>query len=65
MLETKASIPLVDRVAAVSQLRFSGSSHISLPCCNLEEFKLFYSQVMGRERVHLMWDWLERCGVPS
>jgi catechol 2,3-dioxygenase-like lactoylglutathione lyase family enzyme len=31
---------------------FSGMSHISLPCRDLEESKIFYSEVMGGELVH-------------
>ena len=32
--------------------RFSGMSHVSLPCRDLAESKVFYSQVMGGELVH-------------
>jgi catechol 2,3-dioxygenase-like lactoylglutathione lyase family enzyme len=35
----------------VRQPRFSGMSHLSLPCRNLEESKSFYSQVMGGKAV--------------
>jgi catechol 2,3-dioxygenase-like lactoylglutathione lyase family enzyme len=37
---------------AVKQPRFSGMSHGSLACRDLEESKLFYSEVMGGEWVH-------------
>ena len=44
--------------ATVAQLsptippRFSGMSHVSIPCRDLEESKIFYSQVMSGELVH-------------
>jgi catechol 2,3-dioxygenase-like lactoylglutathione lyase family enzyme len=34
------------------QPRFSGISHMSLPCRNLEESKRFYTEVMGGQLVH-------------
>jgi catechol 2,3-dioxygenase-like lactoylglutathione lyase family enzyme len=40
------------QVSPTTQPRFSGMSHVSLPCRNLEEAKLFYSEVMGGEWVH-------------
>jgi catechol 2,3-dioxygenase-like lactoylglutathione lyase family enzyme len=39
-------------VTSISQPRFSSMSHLSLPCQNLEASKVFYTQVMGGERVH-------------
>ena len=36
----------------VKQPRFSGMSHVSLACRDIEESKLFYSEIMGGERVH-------------
>jgi catechol 2,3-dioxygenase-like lactoylglutathione lyase family enzyme len=36
----------------VRQPRFSGMSHVSLACRDLEESKIFYSQVLGGELVH-------------
>jgi catechol 2,3-dioxygenase-like lactoylglutathione lyase family enzyme len=41
------------------QPRFSGMSHISLPCRDLEESKIFYAQVMGGELVHTTTGFLE------
>jgi len=41
-----------DQVVSTKQPRFSGMSHVSLPCRNLEESKLFYSQVLGGELFH-------------
>lgn len=37
---------------AAKQPRFSGLSHMSLPCRNLEQAKRFYTDVMGGELVH-------------
>jgi catechol 2,3-dioxygenase-like lactoylglutathione lyase family enzyme len=36
----------------VRQPRFSGISHVSLPCRDIEESKIFYANVMGGELVH-------------
>jgi catechol 2,3-dioxygenase-like lactoylglutathione lyase family enzyme len=51
-MEIKESAPSVDRTAPTQQPRFSGVSHVSVPCRDLEESKLFYRQVMGGELVH-------------
>jgi catechol 2,3-dioxygenase-like lactoylglutathione lyase family enzyme len=51
--------------ATVAQLsptihpRFSGMSHVSLPCRDLEESKIFYTQVMGGELVHAISGFVE------
>src|SRR6266496_680114 len=51
--------------ATVAQLsptihpRFSGMSHVSLPCRDLEESKIFYTQVMGGELVHTISGFVE------
>jgi len=42
----------IDRSAPRTQPRFSGISHMSLPCRNLEQSKRFYTEVMGGELVH-------------
>ena len=34
------------------QPRFSGMSHLSVPCRNLEESTIFYAEVMGGTLVH-------------
>ncbi len=39
-------------IPAAKQPRFSGMSHVSLACRDLEESKIFYSQVMSGELVH-------------
>lgn len=52
MMETKALAPSADRLVSAPQPRFSGMSHVSLPCRDLEGSKLFYSHVMGGELVH-------------
>lgn len=39
-------------VSSARQPRFSGMSHVSLPCRNLEESKIFYANVMGGRLVH-------------
>ena len=41
-----------DPAAQTAQPRCSGMSHVSLPCRNLAESKVFYSEVMGGELVH-------------
>ena len=38
---------------------FSGMSHISLPCRDLEESKILYSEVMGGELVHQITGFVE------
>jgi catechol 2,3-dioxygenase-like lactoylglutathione lyase family enzyme len=40
------------QVSPVRQPFFSGMSHVSLPCRDLEESKSFYANVMGGELVH-------------
>jgi len=42
----------VGQVSPVRQPFFSGMSHVSLPCRDLEESKIFYANVMGGELVH-------------
>ena len=49
-METTATF--MTQAAATAQPRFSGMSHVSLPCRDLEESKIFYSRVMGGELVH-------------
>ena len=51
MVTTANSVSRAD-VPSARQPRFSGMSHVSLPCRNLEESKLFYSQVLGGELFH-------------
>jgi catechol 2,3-dioxygenase-like lactoylglutathione lyase family enzyme len=41
-----------DQISLLRQPRFSGMSHMSLPCRDLEESKIFYAQVMGGQLVH-------------
>ena len=45
--------------SSIRQPRFSGMSHMSLPCCDLEQSKIFYAQVMGGELVHTTTGFLE------
>jgi catechol 2,3-dioxygenase-like lactoylglutathione lyase family enzyme len=40
------------QVLSARQPQFNGISHVSLPCRDLEESKVFYAQVMGGELVH-------------
>ena len=42
----------VTEILPGNQPRFSGMSHVSLPCRDLAESKLFYSQVIGGALVH-------------
>ena len=51
-METIVSAPPAIHPSAAKQPRFSGMSHMSLACRDLEESKLFYSRVMGGELVH-------------
>ena len=51
-METKANSVTAGGVSASRQPRFSGMSHVSIPCRDLEESKIFYTQVMGGELVH-------------
>jgi catechol 2,3-dioxygenase-like lactoylglutathione lyase family enzyme len=51
-METTATSATVGQVSSTKQPRFSGMSHLSLPCRDLEESKIFYGQVMGGELVH-------------
>jgi len=51
-METTANHLAADRAGQTVQPHFSGISHVSLPCRDLAESKVFYSQVMGGERVH-------------
>ncbi len=39
-------------IPSTKRPRFSGMSHVSLACRDLEEAKLFYAHVLGGERVH-------------
>ena len=51
-METTMNPMTVNQVSSARQPRFSGMSHVSLPCRDLEESKVFYAQVMGGELVH-------------
>ena len=51
-METTATSVAAGQVSPVRQPRFSGMSHVSLPCRDLEESKIFYAQVMGGDRIH-------------
>jgi catechol 2,3-dioxygenase-like lactoylglutathione lyase family enzyme len=50
-METTTVANAVDR-SSPTPAHFSGMSHVSLPCRDLAESKVFYSQVMGGELVH-------------
>jgi catechol 2,3-dioxygenase-like lactoylglutathione lyase family enzyme len=47
------------QVSPTKQPRFSGMSHVSIPCRDLEESKIFYTQVMGGELVHTISGFVE------
>jgi catechol 2,3-dioxygenase-like lactoylglutathione lyase family enzyme len=51
-METTANSVTAGEVSASRQARFSGMSHVSLPCRDLEGSKIFYANVMGGELVH-------------
>jgi hypothetical protein len=50
-METIATARNADRASPARRPRFSGMSHISLPCRDLEETKVFHPRVMGGEPV--------------
>lgn len=58
-MENTATSGTAGRVEPANQPRFSGISHASLPCRDLEESKSFYAQVMGGELVHTASGFLE------
>jgi catechol 2,3-dioxygenase-like lactoylglutathione lyase family enzyme len=51
-METTVNSATASQVSLTGRPQFSGMSHVSLPCRNLEESKIFYAQVMGGELVH-------------
>ena len=51
-MEATVNSTTAGQVSPTRQPRFSGMSHVSLPCRDLEESKIFYGQVMGGELVH-------------
>jgi catechol 2,3-dioxygenase-like lactoylglutathione lyase family enzyme len=51
-METTAASMTSNQVAPTAQPRFSGMSHVSVPCRDLAESKLFYAQVMSGTLVH-------------
>jgi catechol 2,3-dioxygenase-like lactoylglutathione lyase family enzyme len=51
-METTANSVTASEASASRQSRFSGMSHVSLPCRDIEESKIFYANVMGGELVH-------------
>ena len=50
-METIVADPEENKISP-KRPRFSGISHLSIPCRGLEESKEFYTQVMGGELVH-------------
>ncbi|HEY3305586.1 MAG TPA: VOC family protein, partial [Candidatus Binatia bacterium] len=51
-MESTATRATEDRVSPTKQPRFSGFSHASLPCRDLEQSKRFFTRVMGGELAH-------------
>ena len=51
-METTANSVAAGEASASRQPRFSGMSHVSIPCRDIEESKNFYAHVMGGELVH-------------
>jgi catechol 2,3-dioxygenase-like lactoylglutathione lyase family enzyme len=51
-METTANSVTAGEASASRQPRFSGMSHVSIPCRDIEESKSFYAHVMGGELVH-------------
>jgi catechol 2,3-dioxygenase-like lactoylglutathione lyase family enzyme len=52
VMESTATSPMREKGLSSMQPRFSGFSHASLPCRDLEQSKRFFTQVMGGELVH-------------
>ena len=50
-METIVADPEENKISP-KRPRFSGISHLSIPCRDLEESKEFYTQVIGGELVH-------------
>lgn len=46
-MEPAATAPLANQTSLTQRPRFSGMSHVSLACRDLQESKIFYAQVMG------------------
>jgi catechol 2,3-dioxygenase-like lactoylglutathione lyase family enzyme len=51
-METTVTSTMAGQVSPVRQPSFSGMSHVSLPCRDIEESKIFYANVMGGKLVH-------------
>jgi catechol 2,3-dioxygenase-like lactoylglutathione lyase family enzyme len=51
-METTVNSATATQVSLTGRPQFSGMSHVSLPCRDLEESKAFYAQVMGGELAH-------------
>ena len=58
-METSVNSTTQNQVSPVRQPRFSGMSHVSIPCRDLEESKIFYANVMGGELVHSIHGFVE------
>jgi catechol 2,3-dioxygenase-like lactoylglutathione lyase family enzyme len=48
----QATSQITNRESTAQRPRFSGMSHLSVPCRDLQESKLFYAEVMGGTLVH-------------
>lgn len=51
-MDTQATAGMTGQNSTAGIPRFSGMSHLSVPCRDLEESKLFYAEVMGGTLVH-------------
>jgi catechol 2,3-dioxygenase-like lactoylglutathione lyase family enzyme len=51
-MATTSTSATAGQVSPVRQPSFSGMSHVSLPCRDIEESKIFYANVMGGKLVH-------------
>ena len=58
-METMITSSEDTKLSAATRPHFSGMSHMSLPCRDLEEAKVFYAEVMGGELVHTTTGFLE------
>jgi catechol 2,3-dioxygenase-like lactoylglutathione lyase family enzyme len=51
-MKTPVSFQPTGQIVPATRPRFSGMSHVSLPCRDLDESKVFYEQVLGGKWVH-------------
>jgi catechol 2,3-dioxygenase-like lactoylglutathione lyase family enzyme len=58
-MESEAHSQMTDHVSLEQRPYFSGMSHLSVPCRDLAESKIFYAEVMGGTLVHVISGFVE------